>query len=266
LDYRASPYVRRRYAGPGAVIAGMFRLDDEPKNLGEPIGAPRSEIPVPPVAGIAPHDGRRALLTGGLAAGSLFVTLASRPALAASSCTISGMTSGIGSIRTAPSVGGCGSPPSCWSTRTSDWIGFSGTTKFTTTFMSGVASAMGYYGTDSFSACLTGTTTPVVYVAFGSSVAYSPVNTLAQCVAAVLNASLFGSDNTKNAHDYYNHGSVSKVKTTINNYLKAASQGRASVGGSVGRNNSTMASNATTCMNSLTNLLTGWNTQGGSAC
>jgi hypothetical protein len=217
----------------------------------------------------APRAGRRALLTGGLAAGSLFVTLSSRPALAVgSTCTISGMISGVGSVHTAPSAGGCGSPPSCWASRTTNWEGgFAGTSQFTTTFMSGVATAMAYSGSNNFTACLAGSTSPKLVVTFGSSVANSTSVILQQCVAAVLNAALFGSDHAANGgHDYYNHGSVSTVTTYVNSWLKAAAQGKASPTGGAGGSNSTKASNATSCMNSLTSTLTTWNSQGGSSC
>jgi hypothetical protein len=242
-------------------------LDDDRKNLDEPVSAARPASPlILPDSPPPPRDGRRALLTGGgIAAGALFVTLASRPALASASCTISGMTSGVVSGRTAPSVGGCGSPPNCWATRTADWKGYFGSSSFKSTFMSGVATAMTYSGTDSFTACLAGSSTPKLVVTFGSSVTNN-TSVLSQSVAAVLNAALFGSDNVANAHDYYSHGSASSVIATINGYLKAASQGRASVGGSVGGSNSSKASNASTCLSSLATLLTGWNTQGGSSC
>lgn len=240
-------------------------MADDRKNLDEPVGAARPASPLILPDSPAPRDGRRTLLTGGLVTGALFVTLASRPALASSSCTISGMTSGVVSGRTAPSVGGCGSPPSCWSTRTADWKGYVGSSPFKSTFMSGVAPAMTYSGTDSFTACLAGSTTPKLVVTFSSSV-INNTSVLSQCVAAVLNAALFGSDNSANAHDYYDHGSAASVISTINGYLKAASEGRASIGGSVGSGNPGKASNASTCLNSLTTLLTGWNTQGGSSC
>jgi hypothetical protein len=241
------------------------------KNLDEAASASRPDgVKLGPAgARPAPRDARRALLTGGLAAGSLFVTLSSRPALAVgSTCTISGMISGVGSVHTGPSIGGCGSPPSCWASRTTSWEGgFNGSSQFTTTFMGGAATAMAYSGTNSFTACLAGSTTPKLVVTFGSHVANSTSVILQQCVAAVLNAALFGSDHAANSgHDYYNHGSVSTVITYINNWLKAASQGKASPTGGVGSNNTNMASNATTCMTSLTSTLNSWNIQGGSSC
>jgi hypothetical protein len=133
--------------------------------------------------------------------------------------------------------------------------------------MSDIASAMTYSGTDSFAACLAGSTTPKIVVSFTSRTATGTTALLQQCVAAVLNAALFGSDHTGNGgNDYYNHGSVASVTAYINSWLKAASRGKASPSGNVGAGNPGKANNATTCLNSLTSTLTTWNTQGGSSC
>jgi hypothetical protein len=215
----------------------------------------------------APRDGRRALLTSGLAAGSLFVTLSSRPALAVgATCTISGMISGVGSVHTAPSIGGCGSPPSCWASRTTSWEGgFTTGSNFVSTFMGGCAAAMTYPGTDkTFLACLNGSET--LLLDFSGTKASSTSALLQHCVAAVLNAALFGSDYAPNhGQDYYGHQSVSAVKTYINNWLVAASKGENSYGGSVGSSPSDKSSRATACLRSLTTTLSTWNSQGG-AC
>ncbi|MDB5406114.1 MAG: hypothetical protein JWL84_1026 [Rhodospirillales bacterium] len=186
-------------------------MDDDSKNFDAPLSALWPESLAAGTDSGAPRDGRRAILVGGVAAAPLFITLASRSALAASTaCTISGMTSGIGSNHLPPAIGGCGSPPSCWATRVADWRGgFFQSTSFIATFMNGVSSQMSYpASSDSFDSCLTGTPTGIV-VNYPGRKATSPPELPAQCVAAALNAALFGSDNTANGGaDYYNHGST----------------------------------------------------------
>jgi hypothetical protein len=220
-------------------------------------------------AGAAPHDGRRALLTGGLAAGSLFVTLSSRPAVAAAQCTISGMISGVGSVHTAPAVGGCGSTPSCWKTRITSWQHYTTTTPFKATFLSGLPGpgTLAYSGSDYFLDVLNNP--PSITFTFGNSNTATANAALAgNCVAALLNAALFGSDYLPNhGQDYFGQGSAANVQSIIKGYFTAASEGRnaPAPGGSVGNGNGGKRKNAQAAMDTLLGKLTTWNAQGG-AC